>query len=391
MIECKNISFSYSNTQSPVFKDLNCRFEFGKHYMIQGDHGSGKSTLLKLIGLIHSFDGLLTGDVLHFVPQSRIAYVSDWVEGEYVYDNVYQEMFAVMRLLGYPKENIEAQILLILEYFQITHLKDLPISQLSKGQKQYCKLIKVLATKQYDYVCLDEPFVHLDQAHQTIVLQYLSQIQQEFSLVVIDHQPEHWASYFDFHTVELPSKMDYQPWYYPVHMPTVRPKVQNMDFVIVGTPLKHLSHFVLDYKPGAMVQITGANGSGKTTLCKMWMGMLQTDLLGSLKKRMLMDGSRSMFMKDNLQNEWGTLVEHPFALRNPFHFSAGQSKVEIFQRLIADNPDLLILDEPFVGLNIEYQNYILDQLQKLQATGAMILFTATEKVEGIPCDQIIEI
>lgn len=48
-IEFQNVYFKYADNQEYVLKNINLKFEIGKHIAIVGNNGSGKSTLIKLL------------------------------------------------------------------------------------------------------------------------------------------------------------------------------------------------------------------------------------------------------------------------------------------------------------------------------------------------------
>lgn len=53
MIEIKNLTFSYPNTDLPVLKNISLTIPFGQKIAIVGENGAGKSTLIKLLMRIY--------------------------------------------------------------------------------------------------------------------------------------------------------------------------------------------------------------------------------------------------------------------------------------------------------------------------------------------------
>ncbi len=58
IIEFKNVSKTYADTDTTVLKDISFELEEGKFYTLLGASGSGKSTILNIIaGLLDATDG----------------------------------------------------------------------------------------------------------------------------------------------------------------------------------------------------------------------------------------------------------------------------------------------------------------------------------------------
>ena len=49
ILEIKNVTYNYSNSNEKVLSSVNQKFEIGKFYAIIGKSGAGKSTLLSLL------------------------------------------------------------------------------------------------------------------------------------------------------------------------------------------------------------------------------------------------------------------------------------------------------------------------------------------------------
>ncbi|MCB1197742.1 MAG: ATP-binding cassette domain-containing protein [Deltaproteobacteria bacterium] len=397
MIECKQVDFRYRRSQKKILSQFSFHFEEAKHYYIKGEHGAGKSTLMKLLASQQfSFvEGEMQGDILHFIPQPRILFFDARDVELFFYEKIYDEFYYILRCVGYPRNNIETQIALIMSYFQIESWSHRLVSDLSMGEKQYLKLILAIATKQYQLMCLDEPFLHLDDVHKHFILQYLEQISQDFdtSLIVIDHQIQAWEQYFHFETIELTTQDAYQPWFtLPENYQINSFPEQKVDFI--KAPLPAIQEQCITLKPGQINMIVGKNGSGKTTMCKYLMDMFVPANIAISCKRMLMADAKTMYFYTTLGEEW-TDVDgidlHPYATFYSQHLSYGQCKVEMFQRLLADGPQLLILDDLFDGLHDSYRSGAYRMIQELKNKGSMIILTGTQDLDMEGIDEVISI
>ncbi|MFS8097694.1 ATP-binding cassette domain-containing protein [Lentzea alba] len=184
-----------------------------------------------------------------------------------------------------------------------------------------------------------------------------------------------------------------------------------------------LDEVSFDVRPGRMTGFLGANGSGKTTTMRIVLGVLAAHG-GSVSWQGVeitpqnrphfgyMPEERGLYpkMKVREQITWlGRLhgVERTVAQRNTDQLlddleltdrandrleqlSLGnQQRVQIAAALVHD-PDLLILDEPFSGLDPIAVDTVLDVLRKRAASGVPVLFSSHQLaiVERL-CDDVV--
>lgn len=176
--------------------------------------------------------------------------------------------------------------------------------------------------------------------------------------------------------------------------------------------------------PGSIFGLLGPNGAGKTTLIRMITGIFYPDSgdilfdgqpfnplkdverigympeeRGLYKKMKIGEQAlylaqlkglshseatrliRQWFEKLEMQSWWDKKVED---------LSKGMSQKLQFVTTVVHNPKLIILDEPFSGLDPVNSNLIKDEIFNLAKNGATILFSThrMEQVEEI-CDHII--
>ncbi|MGL6268935.1 MAG: ABC transporter ATP-binding protein [Chitinophagaceae bacterium] len=175
---------------------------------------------------------------------------------------------------------------------------------------------------------------------------------------------------------------------------------------------------------GSIFGLLGPNGAGKTTLLRMITGIFYPDegqiLLGGKKfnpendvarigympeerglyKKMkigeqaiylarlkglsreeAMHRIKEWFVKFNMESWWNKKVED---------LSKGMSQKLQFVTTVLHNPEIIILDEPFSGLDPVNANLIKDEIFRLSREGSTIIFSThrMEQVEEI-CDHII--
>ncbi|MBC7902977.1 MAG: ABC transporter ATP-binding protein [Gemmatimonadaceae bacterium] len=176
--------------------------------------------------------------------------------------------------------------------------------------------------------------------------------------------------------------------------------------------------------PGAVFGLLGPNGAGKTTLLRMITGIFYPDegeiifegkpfkpeedilrigympeerglykkmkigeqamYLAQLKGLKKADASakiKDWFTRFGMESWWGKKVED---------LSKGMQQKLQFVITVLHEPSLIILDEPFSGLDPVNSNLIKEEIYKLAKKGCTIIFSThrMEQVEEI-CDQII--
>ncbi len=173
MIESKNCSFRYQNTEDFALKELHLQIKPGECVILSGKSGCGKTTLTRLLnGLSPSFfPGELTGSCNTFGLETGAAAIEDYVPlvGS-VFQNPKTQYFNVDTTaeLAFPCENIgmaahdiQERVKDCAAEFGLDNLLDRSIFKLSGGEKQRiafgaaCMLHPKL-------LVLDEPTSNLD-------------------------------------------------------------------------------------------------------------------------------------------------------------------------------------------------------------------------------------
>ena len=160
----------------------------------------------------------------------------------------------------------------------------------------------------------------------------------------------------------------------------------------------------LSINPGELVALLGANGAGKTTAVRILLGLIEPD---SGTARVFGGNPRDRKTRERLGAvlqiarvpETLRVAEHidlfssyypnPMPLaevidaaglrgleRRKFgELSGGQQKRVLFALGICGNPDLLVLDEPTVGLDVEARRALWKQIRAFVDRGRSVLLT----------------
>jgi len=187
---------------------------------------------------------------------------------------------------------------------------------------------------------------------------------------------------------------------------------------------KAVDDISFEINKGAIFGLLGPNGAGKTTLIRMITGIFYPDegeiyfdgkkfdpindvvnigympeerglykkmkigeqavylaQLKGLSKHEAFEKVKEWFVKFEMQSWWNKKIED---------LSKGMGQKLQFVTTVLHDPKLIILDEPFSGLDPVNSNLIKDEIYKLAQSGSTIIFSThrMEQVEEI-CDQII--
>lgn len=108
-------------------------------------------------------------------------------------------------------------------------------------------------------------------------------------------------------------------------------------------------------------------------------------------------GPRQMGLSDEKVRERVTDCMRIFGItaladKAPYHLSGGQKKMVAFAAVMALNPEVLILDEPFAYMDTRTQNWMADFLRELKKAGkTVILSSHTEKITGDLVDREMDL
>ena len=187
-------------------------------------------------------------------------------------------------------------------------------------------------------------------------------------------------------------------------------ELSNVEFGYTTTPV--VEDISLRIDPGEYVAVVGPNGSGKSTLMKLMLGLLRPDtgearLFGepshafddgarigyvaqhaSASKEMPITvrevvkmgrfphvgfGRLSDFDHRIVDDALETVGMQSFASRRVTKLSGGQRQRAFIARALAGEADLLVLDEPTVGVDAESVDAFYDLLESLNEDGITVL------------------
>ena len=175
--------------------------------------------------------------------------------------------------------------------------------------------------------------------------------------------------------------------------------------------------------PGEILGVLGPSGSGKTTLVKCLIGAVgldkgQVDIKGTrIPNLHLMDSIGYMAQQDALYDDLSGLQNIAFFGRlkglsksdalsqanalldlvdlgkdknkKAAHYSGGMKRRLSLSAALIGNPDVMVLDEPTVGIDPVLRELFWDEFRRLKALGKVIIVTTHVMDEADKCDRLI--
>lgn len=201
-ISAKNLTFSYGNT--PVFADMNVKFQIGEKYAVVGKSGSGKTTFLKIVlGQLRGYEGEMLFDGVDAKAYSEDSFYSQMA---YIDQNVFLMDTSIRENITLGDPFTEEEIKAVLEKSALTEeLKrfenglDTVVGEngknLSGGQKQRIAIARALIHDR-NILVVDEGTSALDRENAEVIESSLLK-QKGLTLILVSHHltPEREKEY----------------------------------------------------------------------------------------------------------------------------------------------------------------------------------------------------
>jgi len=204
--------------------------------------------------------------------------------------------------------------------------------------------------------------------------------------------------------------------------------IENVTVAYHGKVALHSASLRL--KAGTICGLVGMNGAGKSTLFKAIMGFVKPNsgrvLINGLPIRQVQKRNLVAYVPQSEEVDWNfpvnvrdvvmmgrygymNLLRIPGSIdkqvvrdslervemwhmrdRQIGELSGGQKKRTFFARALAQQATVLLLDEPFAGVDIKTEKMMIDLLMELRQTGHTIL-VSTHDLDSITtfCDQVV--
>lgn len=325
---------------------------------------------------------------------------------------------------------------------EITTSENRPLQTFSSGERRKLFLEYCLAQNP-DYIIFDNPFDHLDQQSRIELHHQLFKLSHSISILQLSHQKENLLSFIkhrgsvsesSFVVSEINKLIEPQIIKYKSDFPSLLVSFKETYETLIKfhqisvnyeeqTIVKNISWEV---NHGEFWQLIGPNGSGKSTLLSLitgdnpkafgqditifdrkkgsgesvWdikrkIGYFSTHLTELFKRnhtveQMVLSGffdSIGLYVKPSgLQQQralqWLDVIEMRHLKNNYFNrLSLGQQRLVLIVRALIKQPPLLILDEPFEGLDIENTALVSQLINSLVENSEITIIYVSHTVE----------
>ncbi len=428
LVRLSRFSYAYPDRADFVLKQVTMAIGTGECHCIVGPTGSGKTTLLLAIRGLLPPEGRRQGEVILAGgggrPRARAGLVLQNPETQLLGTSLGAEVAFGLENHCVAPHQMATRVRAALAKVGLNRALDMTIDRLSMGQK-YRGLLAGLLVMEPDLLLLDEPGAQLDPRGLEKLAAVIKALKQAGkSLLICDHRPELLASVIDacwqidaagriFQLQKIPAAAQNRnvadP---PGRMPdearvVIRARGIGLQ-TEAGTDIWSDLSFCV--KQGERIAIHGPNGAGKTSLVRCLAGLARPDcgsieVLGTRPEKGLCRGKIGVLFQNPQKQLFETTVldEAAFAARrlgksdqtvekkvrnlltrlgidhlrgtSPHKLSFGQKHLVALASVLAGDPQILILDDPFAGLDRESTRRVMDLLAEASAHGTTVLWT----------------
>ncbi len=444
----RGLSFRYRDDYRYVLRDACIELNHGEVVSLIGLNGSGKSTLLRLLsGILSPVKGNVECDGKgSFLPgEAGIALAPSEPDDFLVGGTVEDEIAFGPENLGWKRQQIKRTVMNSLGNFKLNRMAGYDTDVLSEGQRKLVMLSAALAVRP-NYLLIDELMRGMDKEAVLTVVEALKKSVSNGSAVLLTSTEEISGIESNRSVWLYDGKITGDK---PVRLSGRQKEgLKNRDKNIYNKPrvrilkgeLKafdvefeyprgghqdnffRLHNFNLSVEPGGVVAIVGDNGSGKSTALSILAGVLipakggvLLDGLPMCKKgwsprdrlRVCLSPQRpsdlmhcdtvyeevSLAMKFHRIQDAEKRTEESLSKlgipelseRDPIHLSSCEQRVVSIACILAMEPDYIIADEPFAGLDSSSGTRVAEVLSKMANNGTGVVVSSTN-VDCIPLD-----
>ena len=439
-IEIHDLSVQFPGRGRPAVDHVSAQIAPGQTLAITGPSGCGKTTLLRTLagfipdmihadvhGEIRMNDQPLTSiDLAQLSP--AIGLVQQDPDAQVCTLRVRSEVAFGPENLCLPRQEVDLRVTQALDVLGISHLAGRDTTSLSGGEKQRLAVAAILAMRP-SVILLDEPTAHLDPAGAKALFQLLQQLQDQTActLLIVEHRlaplrtlaPDLWImdsgrlverNVGRVHEDAASLTREVAADSFGQSLRTSPQDRLRMEHVSFGYEKRLLDDLSLLLERGMILGVIGPNGGGKTTLLRL-MAALERPDEGAIVRPdgmtvgMVFQHPHQQIFERTVQRDLeieGTLDEDQMvsllavahlsglAEASPHSLSLGEQRRLTVLSALRGRPDLLLLDEPFIGQDRENVAWIVGQIRQARNRGAMIcLVTHDIPMAEVLCDRLL--
>ena len=409
VLKVVDFSYGYPGADRPTLDRVHLDVKAGECVCVNGPTGCGKSTLLLAIkGLLP--EGNRSGRIVYSRGgPDTCAIVTQDPEVQILRTQVGPEVAFGLENLGISPDEMPARVKKALLDAGLDRPFHFPSEHLSMGQK-YRLLIAANLVMNAKAVLLDEPVAQLDFLGLRGLISIVKRLKSMgLGVVICEHRAWELREIADRYLrmdgkgrLENAKVSDFQP------QPTVFPGKKRVNSETVAVRAEDLevgwggdrpvwSKANFSVAQGERVVFAGVNGTGKSTLIRCLAGFVEPsggtlEVLGSAPSPNVLRGKVGILFQNPTRQLFEDTVfeEVAFSLkrfgrkeddieakverilslcgiahlrdRSPHKLSFGQKHLTALASVLAFSPRLLLLDDPFAGLDGDYNRRLSDLL-----------------------------